>query len=479
MLLRSLSGHDVGPARSTARRSRAGIALAGIRDRRFVTLPGGGIHIGSGVVGRRCVMRSTVSEASDGRGCCSPVSVKPVDWYSANALTLPSVTQSSTSRAPDWPAHSSTAPTRRPPTPHPRCAGAVHIAASLSSLDPTAVRNEPTTPIACPSTSARKIAESDPAAVSAARCVQWAAGNAASAACVDANADGLSLSAASLTSRSTPPSSARILRTVGTSGSVAHSPEPRPANPVSSSESPRTASLSRLGCCASVPQHAALAPRPMSATVVPPAGSVAIRGSLPGRSATERRRLLGLGVDVPLPRVEVAIAEELVAERDAGEEIILALEDVTQRKLTIPAGTRIPLLLGAANRAPDGFGDGQFNDAHRACHLTVGGGVHRCIGHLLARAELTEALRTLPTMLTDLRITGPISWRPPTGASAAQPHCRCRSTTDEPQASVILRLAALTQASAPDRRIERRHDLRIPRPDNRRRVPSNASVQGR
>jgi cytochrome P450 len=41
--------------------------------------------------------------------------------------------------------------------------------------------------------------------------------------------------------------------------------------------------------------------------------------------------------------------------------------------------------------------------------------VHHCIGHLLARAELAEALRVLPAMITDLRITGPVAWRPPTG----------------------------------------------------------------
>lgn len=94
----------------------------------------------------------------------------------------------------------------------------------------------------------------------------------------------------------------------------------------------------------------------------------------------------------------------------------VALENVSHRDLTIRAGTRILLLLGAANRDPDVFADCRFDvDADRARQLTFGGGVHHCIGHLLARAELAEALRTLPTMLTDLRITGPISWRPPTG----------------------------------------------------------------
>jgi hypothetical protein len=176
-------------------------------------------------------MRKTVSEGSDARGCCSPVSMKPVDWYSAKAATLPSVTHSSTSGAPHWPAHSSTAPTRRRPTPHPRCTGAVHIAPSLTRGDSTAVRKAPTMPIAWPSSSAMKIAESDPAAVSAARCDQCVAGSAASAAKVDANADGFSLSAASLTSRRIPLSSARILRTVGTSRSVARSTE-APDHPI-------------------------------------------------------------------------------------------------------------------------------------------------------------------------------------------------------------------------------------------------------
>jgi cytochrome P450 len=94
----------------------------------------------------------------------------------------------------------------------------------------------------------------------------------------------------------------------------------------------------------------------------------------------------------------------------------VAHEDVTHRDLTIPAGSRIVLLLGAANRDPAVFDEAPFDvDAERARHVTFGGGVHHCVGHLLARAELAEALRVLPAMLTDVRISGPVSWRPPTG----------------------------------------------------------------
>lgn len=96
----------------------------------------------------------------------------------------------------------------------------------------------------------------------------------------------------------------------------------------------------------------------------------------------------------------------------------LALEDVRYRDLEIRAGSLVTLLVSAANTDPDTFGDAPFDiNATRPRQLTFGGGIHHCVGHLLARAELEEALPRLATSIRDLRITGPVRWRPPTGIS--------------------------------------------------------------
>jgi hypothetical protein len=62
------------------------------------------------------------------------------------------------------------------------------------------------------------------------------------------------------------------------------------------------------------------------------------------------------------PDLAPAAVEELMRVPPATPLISrIALEDVTHCDLTIPAGTRVLLLLGAANRDPDVFGDGRFD----------------------------------------------------------------------------------------------------------------------
>lgn len=64
---------------------------------------------------------------------------------------------------------------------------------------------------------------------------------------------------------------------------------------------------------------------------------------------------------------------------------------------TIPAGARVVMLAGAANRDPAVFADpDDFRpDRARAGHLTFGNGVHACVGARLARLELLSVLREL------------------------------------------------------------------------------------
>ena len=57
--------------------------------------------------------------------------------------------------------------------------------------------------------------------------------------------------------------------------------------------------------------------------------------------------------------------------------------------MTIPEAEKVLMLLGAANRDPRKWPDPDKYDISRATtgHVAFGGGVHMCVGQLLARLE--------------------------------------------------------------------------------------------
>ena len=83
-------------------------------------------------------------------------------------------------------------------------------------------------------------------------------------------------------------------------------------------------------------------------------------------------------------------------------------EDAEFQGHTVPAGSALLLLVGAANRDEDKFPDGERFDIHRntAGHLTFGLGPHFCLGASLARLEgrvaLEEILARFPEWDVDL-----------------------------------------------------------------------------
>lgn len=90
-----------------------------------------------------------------------------------------------------------------------------------------------------------------------------------------------------------------------------------------------------------------------------------------------------------------------------------ALTDTAVAGAAVPAGTRVALLMGAANRDPARFTDPDRLDLARDASgiVTFGLGVHFCLGAPLARLELQVALRTLldrgsPTWLGGARRPG-------------------------------------------------------------------------
>ncbi|MBM0274925.1 cytochrome P450 [Micromonospora tarensis] len=81
--------------------------------------------------------------------------------------------------------------------------------------------------------------------------------------------------------------------------------------------------------------------------------------------------------------------------------------DVTLGRVTIPAGARCLLLIGAANRDSSAFAHPDRFDPHRADvgnHLSFGHGPHFCIGAGLARLEAGTALARLAESIPDLRL---------------------------------------------------------------------------
>jgi cytochrome P450 len=83
----------------------------------------------------------------------------------------------------------------------------------------------------------------------------------------------------------------------------------------------------------------------------------------------------------------------------------------------IPAGTLAFLSTASANRDESAYDDAATFDinADRVSHLTFGGGPHYCLGANLARAEMEEALRVLPSRLRNIQLDGEPSWRQGTG----------------------------------------------------------------
>jgi cytochrome P450 len=97
--------------------------------------------------------------------------------------------------------------------------------------------------------------------------------------------------------------------------------------------------------------------------------------------------------------------------------------------VAIPAGSKILLLMGAANRDPEVFPDPDLFDITRENarrHLSFGFGIHYCIGNQLAKLQtriaVEEVARRLPTLAiapdADIRFGDNLSFRVPTAVPA-------------------------------------------------------------
>ncbi len=94
-----------------------------------------------------------------------------------------------------------------------------------------------------------------------------------------------------------------------------------------------------------------------------------------------------------------------------------AVADFTFDGLDIRAGTTIHLFCESAGTDPRAGLDVAFDIGApgRPPHLAFGGGVHYCLGHLVARADMSVALAVLARRLREPRVCGEPVWLPCSG----------------------------------------------------------------
>ena len=96
-----------------------------------------------------------------------------------------------------------------------------------------------------------------------------------------------------------------------------------------------------------------------------------------------------------------------------------AVEDFAYRDLEIRQGITIHLFSEFAGTDPRHFAPGFDIAAERKPHFGFGGGVHHCLGHFIARADMTEALKVLPRRIKNPRYDGEPTWLPDSGNTGA------------------------------------------------------------
>ncbi|MGH3555163.1 MAG: cytochrome P450, partial [Mycobacterium sp.] len=90
-----------------------------------------------------------------------------------------------------------------------------------------------------------------------------------------------------------------------------------------------------------------------------------------------------------------------------------AVADYTVGSTMIPAGSRVLLLFGAANRDPRKYPKPDVFDIDRnpSDHVGFGSGVHHCLGAKLARLETRVVLEELLPRVRRINTLGPVVWR--------------------------------------------------------------------
>lgn len=121
----------------------------------------------------------------------------------------------------------------------------------------------------------------------------------------------------------------------------------------------------------------------------------------------EQWRLLGTN-----PELGRAAVEEVMRVRPTVTWVTReAVEDFEYKDLMIAKGTTIHLFGQAACSDPRAFANSDFDiTAVRKPHFGFGGGSHHCLGHFIARGDMTEALAILARRIKNPRFNGEPEW---------------------------------------------------------------------
>lgn len=91
------------------------------------------------------------------------------------------------------------------------------------------------------------------------------------------------------------------------------------------------------------------------------------------------------------------------------------LEDFEFEGVTLTAGTTVHLYSQSAGTDPRVFSSGFDITAERQPHFGFGGGAHHCLGHFVARSDMSEALPLLARRLRDVHVLPGATWLPDSG----------------------------------------------------------------
>ena len=112
------------------------------------------------------------------------------------------------------------------------------------------------------------------------------------------------------------------------------------------------------------------------------------------------------------PSLDMAAATEVMRMRPTITWVTReAIETFEYRGVTIPKGTVIHLYSESAGTDPAAMGDAPFDiTAKRARNYGFGGGIHHCLGNLVARNDMAVAYRVLSARMGAPRLAGEATW---------------------------------------------------------------------
>jgi cytochrome P450 len=122
------------------------------------------------------------------------------------------------------------------------------------------------------------------------------------------------------------------------------------------------------------------------------------------------------------PDLAKAAVEEVMRTRPTTTWVTrAAVEDFEFQDLAIAEGTTIHLYGQTAATDPAAMPEADRFDItlERKPHFGFGGGTHHCLGHFIARGDMTEALKLLARRLRNPRFAGEVVWLPDSGNTGA------------------------------------------------------------